>query len=103
MATMSSIDDPKDLPFIVDLCRDLGYGETREPRRRYDLTKSTRSFRQNYVSSTGRPGEDIRIWDPFTGNHDLREMAQKFLEDGYGSKHWPRGHGPLEYPKHKAK
>jgi len=92
------------LPLVDELCDRLGYAGSEPSRRQVDLTNSTKAWRVAYVSDDGTPGEDIRHWNPEKGNEDLKRMAEKFLEEGYGLKHWPstsEGGLGLEFPRDK--
>lgn len=85
------------LPFVHDLCHQLGYGDPNPhgPRHRI-LTQSTRHWREIYVSDDMIPGIDIRDGVSKKGKQDLKAMAQTFLECGYGEKHWSsNGRGEL--------
>ena len=89
---------------IRELYGRLGYGGSENGRSQAFLAISIDYWRFEYVSEDGESGQDIRKWEPGNGNQKLRRMAQKFLEAGYGSKHWPvrNGRRPgavCEYPK----
>ena len=84
------------LPSVKELCDQLGCDQ-------YELTKSTRTFRDIYVSPL--KGADITKWNEDDDNLVLRRMAEDFLyfdNAYYARKHWPRGNqGGYEYQAHR--
>lgn len=90
--------EKKDIPKVHVLRHQLGYGDPK-PRglRHFILTKSTRHWRETYVSEDGTLGTDMRDWTLDAEN--LKVMAHSFLAFSYGEKHWPsKRSGLLHYP-----
>lgn len=87
---------------VDQICTELGYNSEQKPERQYDLTLSTKEWRESYTSSDGIPGRELTEWSSDKGNADIKVMSQNFLTC-YGLRHWPPGNGGLEFKKDEEK
>lgn len=77
------------VPSITTLRRELGYGDSRNPRCQtfYD---DVRAFRKKFVASNGIKGKDLHQWKDVAHQAGLREMAAAYLDThGNGDLFWP--------------
>ncbi len=80
---------------MEDICTRLGYNTKVKLKHQYDLTLSTKAWRESYFDSDGIPGYDIIDWNTDKGNADIKEMSEEFYLY-YGARLWPSGNGGLE-------